>query len=76
METTIEPDTMNVQMWIRPGHRGCRILMIDNYTYNRNRQIDDKTYWLCGRKVRFHDPINDVERKKNSINESNRIKML
>lgn len=53
METIIEPDTMNVQMWFRPGHRGSRILMVDHYTYNRNRQIDDKTYWLCGRKVRF-----------------------
>lgn len=35
----------------RTGQRGCRVLMVDNFSYNRNRQTDDKTYWICSRKV-------------------------
>lgn len=40
-------------MWFKIGQRGCRVLMIDNFSYNRNRQTEDKTYWICARKVRI-----------------------
>lgn len=42
-------------MWFKVGQRGCRVLMVDNFSYNRNRQTDDKTYWICARKVSVHE---------------------
>lgn len=38
-------------MWFKTGQRGCRVLVVDNFCYNRNRQNADKTYWICARKV-------------------------
>lgn len=49
-----DESVLGVQMWFKRGQRGCRVLMVDNYSYNRNRQTDDKTYWICSRKVRFY----------------------
>lgn len=43
---------MDVNMWFKVGQRGCRVLVVDGYSYNRNRQTDEKTYWICSRKVR------------------------
>lgn len=48
---------LNVEMWFKTGQRGCRVLMVDNFSYNRNRQTDDKTYWICSRKVSKHVKI-------------------
>ncbi|XP_031625157.1 modifier of mdg4-like isoform X30 [Contarinia nasturtii] len=45
-----EDDCLNVRMWFKTGQRGCRVLMVDDFAYNRNRQTDDKTYWICARK--------------------------
>lgn len=44
-------NALDVDMWFKTGQRGCRVLMVDNFSYNRNRQTDDKTYWICSRKV-------------------------
>lgn len=46
-----ENDCLDVNMWFKTGQRGCRVLMVDDFSYNRNRQTDDKTYWICSRKV-------------------------
>lgn len=46
-----EDTCLNVQMWFKTGQRGCRVLMVDDFSYNRNRQTEDKTYWICSRKV-------------------------
>lgn len=44
---------LDVDMYYKTGQRGCKVLMVDNFSYNRNRKTDDKTYWICSRKVRF-----------------------
>lgn len=36
----------------REGQRGSRLLEVDGYAYVRNRVLDNKTYWICARKVR------------------------
>lgn len=42
---------LSVDMYFKTGQRGCRVLVVDDFSYNRNRHTDDKTYWICSRKV-------------------------
>lgn len=42
---------LDVEMYYKIGQRGCKVLWVDNFSYNRNRKTDDKTYWICSRKV-------------------------
>lgn len=42
----------NEKISFREGQRGSRLLEVCGYTYVRNRSLDNKTYWICARKVR------------------------
>lgn len=42
----------NEKISFREGQRGSRLLEVCDYTYVRNRSLDNKTYWICARKVR------------------------
>lgn len=33
------------------GQRGCTLLVVDGYSYVRNRRSGYKTYWICSKKV-------------------------
>lgn len=48
----LDGNCLEVSMWYKVGQRGCRVLVVDGFSYNRNRHTDDKTYWICSRKVR------------------------
>lgn len=30
-----------------PGQRGCNLLVLDHYTFSKNNQLGDATYWCC-----------------------------
>jgi hypothetical protein len=44
------------------GQRGSRLLSLGGYNFVKNRATDEKTYWICSRKVRewgtLHQPPN------------------
>lgn len=55
------------------GQRGCNVLLVDGYHYNRNRSAGEKTYWICSRKVYKHPTSDEIVFYLNHIRIDQRI---